>query len=67
MPGIYGNEGITPTTAIATVVQDSPYAVAVAGQVYEAVDPQTWAPVVGDTVLVDYLPCSSQFVIVAIV
>lgn len=67
MPGIYGNEGVTPTTAIATVVLDSPYAVAVAGQVYEAVDPQNWAPAVGDTVLIDYLPASSQWVIVAII
>ncbi len=65
MPGIYGNEGITPTTAIGTVVLDSPYAVAVAGQVYEAVDPQDWEPEVGDTVLVDYLPASSQWIIVA--
>ena len=65
--GIYGNEGITPTTAIGTIVLDSPYAVAVQGQVFEAVDPQTWAPVVGDAVLVDYLPVSSQFIIVAII
>jgi hypothetical protein len=65
--GIYGNEGITPTTAIGTVVLDSPYAVAVQGQVFEAVDPQAWVPVIGDAVLVDYLPVSSQWVIVAII
>lgn len=64
---IYGNEGITPTTAIGTVVLIAPYAVAVAGQVYEAVDPQTWAPVVGDSVLIDYLPSSGQWIIVAII
>lgn len=66
MPGTAG-EGLTPTTAIGTLVKLAPLAVVVQGQTYEAADPQSWGPVVGDTVLVDYLPISSQFVIVAIV
>ncbi len=61
------NEGLTPTTAIGTLCSDAaPLSVAVQGQIYEAVDPQAWGPVAGDTVLVDYLPVSGQWVIVAV-
>ncbi len=57
------------TTAIGTICSATPdpWAVVIQGQVYEAADPQSWEPTVGQVVLVDYLPVSGQFVIVAIV
>jgi hypothetical protein len=62
------NEGLTPTTAVATIVRaTAPLACVVQGQIFECADPAGWAPVLGDAVLVDYLPVSGQWLIVAII
>ena len=60
-----------PSTAILTVTYADAvsgyYAVAFAGQIFEACDPKGIAPAVGNIVLADYLPFSSQWELEAII
>lgn len=60
-----------PTTTIGVITSvdaiNGVYGLAYGGRIFEAADPSAVAPVVGDHVLADYLPSSSQWILVAII
>lgn len=59
------SEGEVLDTVAASVVQAvGGLAVHIQGQIYEASNPQGFVLAIGDTVLLDYLPGSSQWVVV---
>jgi len=61
---------IPTTTIFGVIVSSDPggiLGIANEGEIFEAADLLGLAPVVGDTVLADYLPSSGQWIVVAIV
>mgnify|MGYP001578010629 CR=1 FL=1 len=60
-------EQFTTAFGVITTASGTVFGVLVGDQIYEGQDPLSIGPVVGDAVLVDWLPSSGQWVIVAIV
>jgi len=60
------NEQFTTAFGVITSVAGTIYGVLVGDQIYEGQDPQALAPVLGNTVLVDWLPSANQWLIVAV-